>query len=84
MPAELQEELERLNPVNENGQRRYRHHQFLKSQDAGGVGKEWLREQKQKVLTLMRVSNDKDELIDFMKRDQEGEKTTEDESEETN
>jgi len=80
MPEELQEELERLNPVNENGQRRYRHHQFLKSQDAGGVGKEWLREQKQKVITLMRVSNDKDELIDFMKRDQEGEKTNEDET----
>jgi hypothetical protein len=55
LPPGVLDELKRLNPPNDKGQRRYRHHQFL-TED---IGNPHLERQIIEVTTLMRVADDK-------------------------
>ncbi|PYR92901.1 MAG: hypothetical protein DMF84_11580 [Acidobacteria bacterium] len=55
LPPGVLEELKRLNPPNEKGYRRYKHHQFLTEE----IGEPHLEKQVIEVTALMRVSDDK-------------------------
>lgn len=58
MPPGVLDELRRVNPPNESGYRRYRHHQFLTLD----TGHPHLDKQVVAVTTLMRISEDKDQF----------------------
>lgn len=58
LPPGVLEALKNKNPQNENGNRKYRHHQFLTE----NVGDDNLQKQITQVITLMKVSNDMDEF----------------------
>jgi hypothetical protein len=58
LPPGVLDELRRLNPTNEQGHRRHRHHQFLSAE----TGNPHLDKQIAIVTTLMRVSRDKDQF----------------------
>lgn len=60
LPQGVVDELKNKNPPNENGNRRYRHHQFL-TED---IGEDNLKKQIVQVITLMKVSDD---INDFKK-----------------
>lgn len=64
LPAGVTEELQRVNPKNERGNRVRRHHQHLTA-DTGNVH---LDRQISTVLTLMRISNSKGEFEDLFAR----------------
>jgi hypothetical protein len=64
MPAGVTEELQRLNPKNEKGNRARRHHQHLTA-DTGNVH---LDRQISTVLTLMRISTSRSEFEDLFAR----------------
>ena len=58
MPPGVLNELKRLNPPNESGYRRYRHHQFL----TPDTGHPHLDKQIVAVTTLLRISEDKEQF----------------------
>lgn len=62
LAPELVAELERLNPKNERGNRRVRHHQWL----SDDVGHPALAQHLHAVITLMRVSHSWDQFKKFM------------------
>lgn len=64
LPPGILEILKNKNPQNENGNRKFRYHQFL-SDDIGEVN---LQRQIQQVITLMRVSRNIDEFNELMNR----------------
>jgi hypothetical protein len=64
LPPGVTEELQRVNPKNERGNRPRRHHQHLTA-DTGNVH---LDRQISTVLTLMRISNSKSEFEDLFAR----------------
>lgn len=64
LSPEIHEELKRLNPVTEAGHRKHRHHQFL-TQDIGCPA---LDRQIQKVITLMSVSDCREDFERLLER----------------
>ena len=64
MPPGVLEELKKKNPMNENGNRQHRHHQFL-TQD---IGNEKLKEQLNIVTTVMKISKNMNEFKDYMEK----------------
>lgn len=64
LPEGVIEELKTKNPKNENGARKYCHHQFL-TED---VGDDNLKKQIVQVITLMKVSNNVNEFKNFIER----------------
>ena len=58
MPDGVLEELKNRNPSNENGCRKYRHHQFL-TED---IGDDNLKKQIVQTITVMKLSNNVDEF----------------------
>lgn len=64
LPEIVREELAKLNPKNENGNRSRRHHQFLSEE----MGNKTLEKQVSKVVTLMKVSNDFEQFKNFMEK----------------
>ena len=67
LSPEIHEELRKINPVTEKGRREHAHHQFL-TQDIGSPA---LGKQIQKVMTLMSVSDTKEELEAFLEKSKE-------------
>lgn len=64
LPPGVLEELKRKNPVNENGNRKYRFHQFL-TED---IGNENLQKQIVQTITLMKVSDNIDHFNELIER----------------
>lgn len=64
LPPGVLNELKNKNPSNENGNRLYRHHQFLSSD----IGDENLSKQITQVITLMKISKDVNEFKKFMEK----------------
>ncbi len=64
LPPGVLEELKRKNPVNENGNRKYRFHQFL-TED---IGNENLQKQIVQTTTLMKVSDNIDHFNELIER----------------
>lgn len=64
LPPGVLDELRRLNPRNEHGNRSYRFHQFL----TADTGNAHLDKQISTVTTLMRISDDKDEFEELFER----------------
>lgn len=64
LPQGVLEELKAKNPKNENGNRNYKHHQFLSEE----IGNPHLEKQILKVTTLLQVSNSKEEFKSFFIR----------------
>lgn len=64
LPPGVLEELKKKNPANENGNRNYRHHQFLSE----NVGEENLNKQIHQVITLMKVSDNLDQFKELIER----------------
>lgn len=64
LPPGVLDELRRLNPVNENGNRSHRHHQHL----TGGTGNTHLDKQISTITTLMRVAHTKREFEELFER----------------
>jgi hypothetical protein len=58
LPPGVLQELKRVNPPNEKGYRKYKHHQFL----TPDIGNPHLEKQIIEVTTLMRVADDKREF----------------------
>lgn len=64
LPPGVLEELKRVNPRNGNGNRSYKHHQFL----TADTGNAHLDKQISTVTTLMRIARDKQEFKDMFER----------------
>ncbi len=64
LPPGVLEELKSRNPPNENGNRKYRYHQFLTE----SIGDKNLNNQIVQVVTLMKVSENMDEFNELMDR----------------
>lgn len=64
LPPGVLDELRRLNPLNENGNRTHRHHQHL----TDGTGNSHLDKQISTVTTLMRIASNKREFEDLFER----------------
>jgi hypothetical protein len=64
LPPGVLEQLKHLNPPNEKGYRRYKHHQFL----TDDIGNPHLERQIVEVTTLMRVSDDKQSFEQLFRR----------------
>lgn len=56
LPEGVLDQLKKMNPTNENGFRKHRHHQFLSE----NIGEEYLKKQITSVTTLMRASKNLD------------------------
>jgi len=67
LSPEIHEELKRLNPVTDKNYRRHAHHQFL-TQDVGSPA---LNKQIQKMITLLSISDTKEELENFLEKSRE-------------
>ena len=64
LPPGVLQELNRRNPIQPYGYRRYKHHQYL-TED---IGHPHLNSQVASVMTLMRVSDNKDQFIRFFEK----------------
>jgi len=64
LPEGVLEELKRQNPANENGTRKFRHHQFL-TED---IGDDNLKKQIVQVITLLKISKDIEEFKNYIER----------------
>ncbi len=64
LSPEIHEELKRLNPITEKGHRKHAHHQLLTLD----VGCPALNKQIQKVVTLMSVSDDREDLEKLLEK----------------
>lgn len=64
LPQGVLEELENKNPFNENGNRKYRHHQFLSE----GIGDDNLKKQLVQTITVMKLSNNIDEFKELIEK----------------
>ncbi|MGE0610830.1 MAG: P63C domain-containing protein, partial [Hyphomicrobiales bacterium] len=63
-PAGVRQELEALNPADENWQRRNRHHQHLTE----GIGQPHLEKQVAVATNIMKVCDDKEEFMEKFER----------------
>lgn len=64
MPPGVLEELKKKNPANENGNRRFRLHQFL----SDDIGNDNIKKQITQVVTLMKVSNNVEDFKNLIEK----------------
>lgn len=64
LPEVVRDELKRINPPNENGNRRHRHHQWLTE----SFGQKSLEKRVAKVITTMQLSDNLDQFKQFIEK----------------